>query len=89
MKHNDAIKGGITKAAKNVMKKSNKKLTDKATGREVIQKTSDDLKPISMKEWLKGMKTGGMVNPNVRSMTDVAKEAMMKAKMGREIPRGY
>ncbi|NIP29621.1 MAG: hypothetical protein GTO02_04645 [Candidatus Dadabacteria bacterium] len=85
MKHNDAIK----KAATSAVKKVNKKLIDKATGREVIQKTSDDLKSFSMKEWLKGMKTGGMVNPNVRSMTDVAKEAMMKAKMGREIPRGY
>ena len=38
---------------------------------------------------MREMKPGGMVNPNMRSMADVAKEAMMKAKNGREIPRGY
>ena len=35
------------------------------------------------------MKTGGMVNPNMQSMSKAAKEAYRSNKMRRTMPRGY
>ena len=41
------------------------------------------------KKPLTSKKTGGMVNPNMKAMSDAAKDAYKSNKMRRNMPRGY